>query len=57
MSAEEMKVYCTAQLSAIHEAYVQSGSDVDEDNFALLWVIEHGADFRAAWNHSDVEAI
>ena len=50
MSAEEMKVYCDAELSAIHDAYQQSPRTVDEDDFALLWVIDNAAEFRATWN-------
>ena len=50
MSAEEMKVYCDAQLSAIHEAYQQSMPAVDEDTFALNWILDNAAEFRATWN-------
>ena len=51
MSAEEMKVYCDAQLSAIHEAYQQSmPASVDEDTFALNWILDNAAEFRLAWN-------
>ena len=50
MSAEEMKVYCDAQLSAIHEAYQQSGTNVPEESFAINWIIDNAAEFRATWN-------
>ena len=40
-----------AQALTIHESYIRAAPAVDEDTFALHWIIDNAETFRAAWGH------